>query len=287
MHGVVIRRQALDEQQRAYTTVEAARRHARNIVKNATARAEAIEQQAIKEGFQAGWIDSLNAMMGALQDSEAFCRKVEADLKNAVHDKLMSAMNQPELALHLIKGWLEANAPEPGKLRVIVPASATSQVDAIKKHLLEDTGMVPVVSVGTGKSVVLQFQDQGVEFSPERTCGELNELVDSCFHQLAVKRQCLSWRDEITRQWLSTVAQQLGPEPHVDEVGVSNEVGAANLQADTALSLRANDVGTGYGCAEEGVIVKAHQIDAMRFEEQMDQELFGDFEDELTYEQDQ
>lgn len=234
VHGVLIRRQALDEQVRAYITIKEARQHAKNIVKNALAKAADLENQAMKEGFQAGWLDSVNAISKALQDSSKFYEKIENSLKQSVQDTLQNTLQQPELALHLITGWLSANSHVAEKLTVILPKQASSQVEAIKRHVEEKTGLAPVVSVGEGDSVVILFNDQGYEFLPERTVGEINELVQQSFQKLEIRKQCITWSEEVMQNWVAALAQRYG---------------------DTNLS------------------------DAS-YEEKLDQELFGGFEEE-------
>ena len=218
VHGVLIRRQAVDEQMRAYVTVKEARAHARNIIKNAQAKATLLESQAIREGYRAGWIDSINGIFNALQESERFYEKIERELKQAAQSALQNSVHQPELALHLIKDWLSANTSASEKLSVILPGHAHSEIDVVRQHLQDKTGLMPTVSVGETDNLVIQLNDQGYEFVPERTIGELNELVCQCFQKLAVRKQCEAWNKEIMNEWLSGLAQRYGDvKPFVPE----------------------------------------------------------------------
>jgi vacuolar-type H+-ATPase subunit H len=210
VHGVLIRRQAVDEQTRAYVTVKQARAHARSIIKNAHATATRLEHQALREGFQAGWTDSINGLFNALQDSERFYEKIERELKQSVQEELQNSAQQPELALYLIKDWLAAHATGSEKLSVILPKFSGSQVAAVLQCVQDKTGLTPVVSVGNTNNVVIQLNDQGYEFAPERMVGELNELASRCFQKLAVRKQCADWSKEITNDWLSELAQRHG-----------------------------------------------------------------------------
>jgi vacuolar-type H+-ATPase subunit H len=212
VHGILIRRHAVDEQARAYFTVKQARVHARNIVKVAEAKASELKKQAMRDGFQAGWIDSINAIFNALQDSEQFYEKIERELKQSVQGALQKTLQQPELALYLIEGWLSAHPNLSENFSVILPKNAASKIDSIRRSLQNKTGLMPDVSVGETGNVVILLNDQGYEFSPERAFVEINELVHQCFQKLEVRKQCVVWREEVMQNWLAGLTQRYGAE---------------------------------------------------------------------------
>ena len=208
LYGVVISRQAVSEQVRAYTTIEDARKYARRIVSDAQKKAESLEKQALREGFQAGWLDSLNAIYNALADANQLHQTIELALKNAVRKSLEITLQQPGLELQLLEGWLASSHRTSGDLHMIVPHHAQEQVEKLKLRLEQCSGVTSTVSIGDSDNVVIQSGDQVYEFCPERTMEEMRELVHRCFQSLEVRKQCANWSARIVQNWLDDLDQR-------------------------------------------------------------------------------
>ena len=210
LHGNLIPREAVDEYARAYTTVHEARAHARRIIKKAQLTACSIEQQAMHEGFQAGWRDSLDAIYGALSGKEQFFRQIEAAVKQSVQRELETALQAPGLELHLLEGWLAGATREVSQLQIILPRAAAAQAGAIQRRVTEALGTGAAISVGETDSMIIQSGDQVFEFSPKRTFVELCNLAQQCFQRLEVKKLTTVWSEETAAQWLANLQQRLG-----------------------------------------------------------------------------
>ena len=207
LHGVLIPREAIKEQTRICSTVEQARKYARRITKDAQLKAQKLESQAMREGFQSGLIESLNAIYNALAESGQLRQQIEHALKETVRTSLETALRQPGLELQLLEGWLNAGPIVSTELEIILPRHAENQIEAMKRRIEQVAGLVPVISIGEGDNVVIQSGEQVYEFSPERTKVEMNELVHNCFQRLEVKRQCAQWSAQIVQKWLSEIEQ--------------------------------------------------------------------------------
>jgi hypothetical protein len=212
LHGVVIPREAVDEHMRAYTTVREARAHARRIIKNSQLMATSLEQQAMREGFQAGWLDSLNAVYNALAEKDHFFRYIEMSLKESVKHALEAAMQKPDLELQLLDAWLASSPRGTKNLQIILPSHAGAQSEAIKRRVTEAIGIEPSVSLGESNSVVIQSGEQVFEFSPQRAMADLSNLAQQCFHRLEVKKETANWTAEIVQYWLSDLRHRFGGE---------------------------------------------------------------------------
>jgi len=208
VYGVLIKRQAVQEQVRAYTTVQQARAHARRITKDAQIKASAIEQNGLREGFQSGWLDSLNAIFNALSDGNLLHQQIESALKQTVRKSLETSLAQPELELQLLDAWLSAGPRLGEELHLVIPHHAQEQRESLRRHVEKVTGIVPVVSVGEGQNIIIQSGDHIYEFSPERTMDEMNGLVNHCFHRLEVKKQCDQWVARVMRAWLKEISER-------------------------------------------------------------------------------
>jgi len=217
LHGVLIKRQAVNEQIRAYATVQEARAHARRIVKAAQIKASSLKNSAMREGFQAGWLDSLNAVYNALSDSNQLHQQIDQSLKQAVRRALESSLAQPGLELQLLEGWFLAGPRLDDELHLVLPRKAQDQIETLKRSIERVTGIAPVVSVGESENVVIQSGDQIYEFCPERTLEEMNALVNSCFQRLEVKKQCQRWSARIVRAWLDEIDQRFSAESQIEE----------------------------------------------------------------------
>jgi hypothetical protein len=213
VHGVLIKRQAVHEQVRAYTTVQQARAHARRIIKEAQINASALEQNGLREGFQSGWLDSLNAIFNALSNGNVLHQQIEMALKQAVRKSLETSLSQPGLELQLLEGWLSAGPRLGEELHLVIPQHAQEQRETLKRHVEKATGIAPVVSVGEGQNIVIQSGDHIYEFSPERTLDEMNGLVNHCFQRLEVKKQCDQWVARIVRAWLNEISDRYSDIP--------------------------------------------------------------------------
>lgn len=208
LEGVLLPAQAVRDSVRIYRTVLEARAYARRLVRDATLRAESMGKQALCEGFQAGWVDSLNAIWNTLADSNALYQRIEQGLKQSLQDALQTALQRPDLELHLLEGWLSAN-PEPlRECHIIVPKHAKAQLDVLKRRL-DQLGDIKVnISVGEGSQLTIESGEQIFEFSPERTLDEFNALAHRCFQQLQVHQQCVQWSREIVQRWLADVQRR-------------------------------------------------------------------------------
>jgi len=208
LFGVLIPRQAVNEQFRAYTTIQQARKYAKRIVSNAQKKADSLEKQALREGFQAGWLDSLNAIYSALADCNQLHQTIELALKNAVKKSLEISLQQPGLELQLLEGWLASGPSTSGELHVIVPHHAQNQIEKLKQRLEQCSGVPSMISVGESDNVIIQNGDQVYEFSPERTMHEMGELAHRCFQSLQVRKQCANWSARIVQNWLDDIEQR-------------------------------------------------------------------------------
>lgn len=206
--GVLLPAQAVREGVRIHTTIHEARAHASHLIRDAILRADSIEKQAMCQGFQAGWVDSLNAIWNALADCNELYARIEQSLKQSVQEALESALQRPGLELQLLEGWLSAH-PEPvQELHIIVPQHAKAQIDILKRRLAQLGDVKVDISVGEGNHLTIESGEQIFEFSPDRTQDEFNELAFRCFQRLQVHQQCVEWSRDIVQRWLADVRRR-------------------------------------------------------------------------------
>jgi len=216
-HGVLIPRQAVEQQTRVFATLQEARSYAKRIFKEAQDKSMALERQAIHAGFEAGWIDSMNAVFRALADSERLQQKIEQSLKLSVQQCLKSALQHPELELHLLEAWLNAVPGVVEDLHIILPKSAQHNIEAIKQRLQQATGVAPICTVGDTDSVIIQSGEQIYEFSSKNTALEMSELASNCLQNLQVKKQCDELISGIVKNWLEDLEFRHGDQLTEDE----------------------------------------------------------------------
>ncbi len=202
-HNALIPRRAVDEHVRAYTTVQEARSHAKRLIKEAQQQARDIKEHAMREGFQAGWLDSMNAILAALKDSHHLYAQIESELKKVVRNTLETSLQQPALELTLLEGWLESDPRATSEILIHLPIYAQSQADVVRHRVEEALNVTPTVLFGAGENIVIECGEQVYEFSPSRTMADLQTLAENCFQRLEVKKQCAQWSSEIVRRWVA------------------------------------------------------------------------------------
>lgn len=207
-HGLIIRRHTLAEQTRAHITIKEARAYARRIVKQAQLHAESIKQEAMQQGFDDGWQDSLEVIYQSLRGTEQLHVQIEQALKQVIHETMEKALAQPALELQLLEGWLAAAPRAPTALNLVLPRRAQEQTPAIIRRIEEILNVTPTVSVSDSDCVVIECGDQIFEFAPARTLQETDELAKNCIRRLEVKKQCAAWSKHIIQHWLSNLAQR-------------------------------------------------------------------------------
>jgi hypothetical protein len=207
-HGLVIRRRTLAEQTRAHITVREARAYARRIVKQAQLHAEAIKQEAMQQGFDDGWQDSLEVIYESLRGTEQLHVQIERTLKQTVHETMEKALGSSALELQLLEGWLSKAPSAPAALNLVVPRRAQEQIPAITRLVEEKLKITPTISIGDSDCVVIECGDQIVEFSPTRVLQETDELAKNSIRRLEVKKQSVAWSKHIVQHWLSNLAQR-------------------------------------------------------------------------------
>lgn len=205
-HGVLIPRLAVEQHTRVLATVNEARAYARRIVKEAQAKVTELERQAIHDGFQAGWIDSMNVVFHALSDGDRLQKAIESSLKASVQNALKNALENPELELQLLDSWLNSGPRVAEELQIILPKRAQHNIEAIKRRLEQSTGVVANCIVGETDNVIIQSGEQIYEFAPTNTYDELGELTDRCIGRLDLRKQCEEWSSQIVNGWLSDLA---------------------------------------------------------------------------------
>ena len=207
-HGLIIRRRCVAEHTRAHITIREARAYARRIVKQAQLHAEAIKQEAMQQGFDAGWQDSLEVIYQSLRGMEQLHIQIEQTLKQGVHETMEKALGSPGLELQLLEGWLAAIPREPAALNLVLPRRAQEQIPVITRRIEETLKIAPTISVGDSDCVVIECGDQILEFSPSRVLQETDDLAKSSIRRLEVKKQCAAWSKHIVQHWLSNLAQR-------------------------------------------------------------------------------
>lgn len=210
LHGVLIPRLAIDQHVRTYTMVQEARAHARRIINEAYVQAEAIQEQAYMEGFGAGWIDSLDVIHQKLINSEQLQQQLEQRLKKNVHDAIEHALQQPELELSLIQGWLDTAPATSGDLHVVLPRHIQQQTTSIIRRFEQALGVTPTVSFGDSDHVIIESGVHLFEFSSARISQEMDALTQHCLRQLDIRKQCTQMNGEIVQHWLTQLAQRHG-----------------------------------------------------------------------------
>ena len=208
LDGVLLPAQAVREGVRIYSTIQQARAYACDLIRDAIMRATSIEKQAMCEGFQAGWVDSLNAIWNALADCNELHAQIEQSLKQAVQIALETTLQRPGLELQLLDGWLSSH-PEPlQELRIVVPQHAKAQIAVLKNRLEQRSEVTVDISAGEGNHLTIESGEHIFEFSPDRTMDEFNELVHRCFQHLQVHQQCVQWSHDIVQRWLLDVRRR-------------------------------------------------------------------------------
>lgn len=207
-HGLVIRRHTLVEQTRVHATLREARAYARRIVKQAQLQAESIKQEAMRQGYDDGWRDSLDVIYNSLHGTAHLHGQIEQALKQVVHKTMESALAQPTLELQLLEGWLASKPAVPATLNLVLPRRAESDIPSIVRRVEETLAITPTISIGDSDCVVIECGDQIFEFSPTRTLQETDELAKSSLRRLEIKKQCVAWSEHIVREWLSNLAQR-------------------------------------------------------------------------------
>ena len=205
-HGVLIPRLAVEQHTRILATIREARAYARRIVKEAQEKCTELERQAIHNGFQAGWIDSMNAVFHALIDSDRLRKTIEHSLKISVQKALKNAMENPELELQLLDSWLNSAPRIAEELQIILPRHAAPHIETITRRLQQATGVAPNCIVGETDNVIIQSGEQIYEFSPTNTYGEMCELTSRCIGKLELRKQCEEWSSQIVNSWLADLA---------------------------------------------------------------------------------
>jgi len=207
-HSALIPRHAIDEHVRAYTTVQEARSHAKRIIKEAQENAVDIKEHAMREGFQAGWLDSMTVILTALENSNELYVQIESDLKKVVKNTLETSLQQPGLELTLLEGWLESDPRTTNDILIHLPIYAQSQADIVRRRVEETLKITPTVLFGSSENIVIQCGDQVYEFSPTRTMVDLQTLAQNCFQRLEVKKRCAQWSEQIVRHWVAKMNQR-------------------------------------------------------------------------------
>lgn len=207
-HGLVIRRHTLAEQTRVHATLKEARAYARRIVKQAQSHAEFIKHEAMRQGFEDGWQDSLDAIYKSLHGTALLHDHIEQKLKQTVHKTMAGALAQPSLELQLLEDWLASTPTVSTALKLVLPRRAEANIPFITRRVEEVLKITPAISIGESDCVVIECGDQIFEFSPARTLKETDELAKSSIRRLEVKKQCAAWSEHIVREWLSNLAQR-------------------------------------------------------------------------------
>ena len=203
--GVLIKRQALQEQQHIYTSLRQARAYAKRIVRHAQEQAAALELQAMQAGYQNAWLESMNSICIALSDSDRLCDEIRQSLRVEVRSALDAALQNPELELHLIESWLAAGNRPAGELVVILPQHAQQKLVMLRQRIEQSIGRSITVYVGERSTLTIQSGDRVYEFCPEYTRQAMDSLVNRSFQRLDVRRQCEDWSARMVQHWFSEI----------------------------------------------------------------------------------
>lgn len=215
-YGLIIRRQSIAEQTRAHITIKEARGYARRIVKQAQLHSESIRQEAMQQGFDAGWQDSLAMIYQSLRNMEQLYVKTEQALKQVVHNTMGNALAQSGVELQLLESWLSAAPRAPAALNLVLPRHVQAQTATIIRRIEEALQITPTVSIGDSDCIIIECGDQVFEFAPSRTMQETDELAKNCLRRLEVKKQYTAMTEQIVQAWLSDLAERHSSQNEID-----------------------------------------------------------------------
>ncbi len=203
--GVLIKRQAVEDQQRIYASLQQAQAYAKRIVREAQEHAAAIERQAMQAGYQNAWLESMNSICIALSDSDRLREEIRQSLKQEIRSALDEALQNPELELRLIDSWLSAGQRSAGELIVVLPQHAQNKLEQIRHRIEQVTGRAPTIYVGERSTLAIQSGDRVYEFCPDYTRQAMDELVHRSLQRIDVRRQCEEWSAQMVQHWFSEI----------------------------------------------------------------------------------
>lgn len=203
--GVLIKRQAILDNQRVHATLQQARIHARRLVKEAQENADAIRRDAMAAGYQDAWLSQLSAVFAALSDSERLRADVRGNVQASLRNALETSLQHPEVALQLIDGWLASGSTTTTTLQVVVPTHARHLVDRIRQRIEQKTGASVHVAVGEHCTVSISDGDRVFEFNPEACQHAMTEIVEQSLRRLNLKQRCQDWSDHAVHRWMASL----------------------------------------------------------------------------------
>lgn len=240
--GVLIKRQAVEDQQHIYANLQQAQAYAKRIVREAQEHAAVIERQAMQAGYQTAWLESMNSICIALSDSDRLREEIQQNLKQEVRGALEAALQNPELELRLIDSWLSSGHRPAGDLIVVLPQHAKNKLELIRQRIEQATGRAPTVYVGERSTLAIQSGDQVYEFCPDYTRQAMDELVHQSLRRLDVRRQCEEWSAQMVQHWFSEIDARFA-ESAANSESVGNTDQLDYGRGDYATETVAQDVG--------------------------------------------
>jgi hypothetical protein len=174
---VLLKGQPLSQIHQAEAIARAARRHARELLREATKEARDFHFRAAQAGYEAGFLEALNVALHYLHE----CRRAHLQMRDQiaadVHEALTAVLEDPRLQMRLARALAERRSEtERTLVRVTLPNGARRVAAIVRKRVAKVWPGAEVIYADT-RAYLVEWGDQVIEFDPERCATQLSSAA--------------------------------------------------------------------------------------------------------------
>jgi hypothetical protein len=210
--GVLIRRQQLEQSNRANNLMQQARLHAQRCLRDARKQTKEIQQHAWQEGYLNGMQAAFQQIVTYLTDSHNHARTWEAQLDQQVKTALTGAVTRPEIILQVLDEWLQTQKETSisANLHLCLPSAMRSQHKPLMAVLNERWQGNIHIDYHAETRLLLRCADQVAEFAPEYYVETTVRQLQQQWAFLAT--DCAQLSQIALQQWHQQLSQYLTQE---------------------------------------------------------------------------
>ncbi|WP_291972015.1 hypothetical protein [Candidatus Symbiopectobacterium sp.] len=185
--------------------VAQAREHAKKIINDASRDAEAIRQQAYRDGYEHGLVTSIETVTGFIEDKQGIVNELYGQVRQRARRLLSDTVNKESVICTLFESWADEIDGRDDKtpFYILLPSDRRRYKRRLMAYIDSIHRGGVIFEYHQDLRYVFKYREQLVEFLPETF---VDNQIDTFFDTQSLYESC----EQLSQQTLEKLHEQLG-----------------------------------------------------------------------------
>lgn len=200
------------------SVVAQAREHAKKIISDASRDAEAIRQQAYRDGYEHGVVTSIDTVTGFIEDKQGIVNELYGQVRQRVKRLLSDTVNKESVICALFENWADEIDGRDDKtpFYILLPSDRRRYKRRLMAYIdgMHRGGVI--FEYHQDLRYVFKYREQLVEFLPDTF---VDNQIDTFFDTQSLYESC----EQLSQQTLEKLYEKFGKHSPPRDVLVSDD----------------------------------------------------------------